>query len=115
LTGNVLRSREFQGAPKIVFRYQRLSSASRGDAFMSYALRLGRGVELTEDGRILIRLFIDVGYPRLQGSDFWWLPEPWEARAGSVQVEQILIEAVHDAANQLAMAAAAFADGRSGS
>lgn len=115
LTGNVLRSREFQGAPKIVFRYQRLSSASRGDAFMSYALRLGRGVELTEDGRILVRLFIDVGYPRLQGSDFWWLPEPWEARAGSVQVEQILIEAVHDAANQLAMAAATFADGRSGS
>ena len=82
---------------------------------MSYTLRLGRGVELTEDGRILIRLFIDVGYPRLQGSDFWWLPEPWEAPVGSVQVEQILIEAVQEAANQLATAAGVFADGRSGS
>ena len=114
LTGNVLRSRDFQGSPRIVFRYQRLSSASRGEAFMSYTLRVGRGVELTEDGRILLRLFIDVGFPKLQGGDFWWLPEPWEAPVGSVQVEQILIEAVQEAANQLSAAAGVFADGRSG-
>jgi hypothetical protein len=110
-TRNVLRTLDHQGAPPIVFRYQRLSMASRGDAVLPYALRLGRTIELTGDGVLVLRLFIDVGFPKIMGRDFWWLPGAREAPVGSVQVEQMLIEGVREAAAQLSAAAGVFAEG----
>jgi serine/threonine protein kinase len=110
LVRNVVRSRDYQGSREITFRYQRLSTASRGDTVLPYTLRLARTIELAEDGGLLVWLFIDVGFPQLQGSDFMWRPDPWEAPVGSVQVEQMLVEAVQEAARQLEKAAGVLAE-----
>jgi serine/threonine protein kinase len=111
LVRNAVRTLAYMGSREIAFRDQRLSTVSRGDASAPYVLRLARTVELTEDGALLVWLFIDVGFLQLLGSDFTWRPRPWEAPVDSVQVERLLIEAVQEAAEQLVKAAGVFAEG----
>jgi hypothetical protein len=54
-TQTILSTREYGVAPEIVFRFQRLSRITSGPDFNTFALRLGRSLELSEDGELIAR------------------------------------------------------------
>jgi hypothetical protein len=56
-------------------------------------------------------MVILVGATRTMGGvRFQWVPDTWEAPVGSIEVEEMLREAVRDAAPQLRDAIAAFTE-----
>jgi hypothetical protein len=114
-TRNVIRTLdEVSGSAVIVFRHQRLSTIELGDPRMDYGLRFGRTIELTDDGVLVLHMYIDVGRQTLGGNTFSWMPQAWSAMVGSVEAEQLMRTAVAEAAEQLPLAASALAESLQG-
>lgn len=111
LTNNLLRSSPTMGTPRSEFLWQRCTRLATGPRHARYTLRLGRSVELLENGLVYVRAYIDVGYPNLNGSDFMWRSEQRGAPVDSVEVEQILQATAADITSQLRAALNAFVDG----
>jgi serine/threonine protein kinase len=107
---NVVRTLDTADAPEIVFRHQRLSQIKAGSTHNPYALRVTRSLELTADGQLILRLCILVAPTRTMGSDFTWMPEAWTASVGSVQVEEMLRDAIRQAGAQMVGAVRIFTE-----
>ncbi len=101
LTENLMRTLVETGAREILHRWQRCSQISIGPDYQQYALRFGRGIEVTSDGKLLIHAYIDVGDPETSRTDFDWRLEPNEAPIDTAQAEQTLRDAAQAAAEKL--------------
>ena len=110
-TNNVLRTLMESGAREIDFRWARCSRIGSGPDYHRYTLRMGRGIEVAEDGTLIFRAFIDVGFPTLGGNDFAWQSDGKEAPAGTVEAERLLEDAVRELTEQLQLALNAFEEG----
>jgi len=109
-TQTILSTGKYGGAPEIVFRFQRLSRITSGPDFHTFALRLGRSLELTADGELVARTYLDVGFPRLSGYSFDWQSGALKAPVGSVRAEAVLAELVEQTALKLREAIEAFVE-----
>ena len=93
---NMLRTYRESGAPDIVFNFGRVSRILAGRPPVPYMLVFGAGVELTADGDLIFRAYVDVGPEGVMGSDFSWQRDAASARIGSVEAERMLEEGVAD-------------------
>ncbi len=109
-TQNVLKSRARWGSPDIELFWHRMSRVSFGAEPRSYALRLGRGVELTDAGDLIFRAYVEVGHPRISGTDFHWESPDWTAPVGTSAAESLLVDGVEELARQLEEGVAVFVE-----
>lgn len=110
--GNLTRTRMYGGSPLIVFGNQRQSHIAIEHGYRDFSLRFARGLELTADGRLILHLAMLVGQTQTTGGiRFDWRPDEWTARVGTVEAEEMLREAVRQAAPKLREAMEAFTDG----
>ncbi|MDX6609690.1 MAG: hypothetical protein QOF85_1615 [Solirubrobacterales bacterium] len=76
--------REF-GAAEVLYHFTRATTISAGSDPIAYVLRMGRGVELVEDGQLVIRTMIDLGLDGVMQSDMHWMSKERAVPVGSVQ------------------------------
>jgi hypothetical protein len=110
-TNNMVRTLTHLGAREIDFRWARCSRIWSGPEHHRYTLRMGRGIEVADDGTLTFRAFIDVGYPTLGGNDFMWQSDEREAPAGMIEAERMLEDAVVELTQQLQAGLDAFEEG----
>jgi serine/threonine protein kinase len=103
LTRNILRSREGFGKAPPVFNWQRCSQIGSGPAHHRYTLRMGRSIELADDGTLTARALIAVGYPNLGGDNHLWQSQSHTAPVGTVEAEKMLLDAVAELTDQLSV------------
>lgn len=109
LTYNMTRTLVETGSREIDFHWQRCSRVVVGPDYNQYVLRMGRGLEVVTDGALILRAVIDVGDPTTSRTDFFWQFER-EAPVGTVEAEQLLVDAVAEIAEALREAAGVFVD-----
>ena len=64
-------------------------------------MRLGRSLELTAEGDLIVRTYIDVGNPEVMGHAYLWQSEEYRATVGSVQADLMLQDAVGETGRNL--------------
>jgi len=94
-----LKQVEYMGSPTVLFHWTRASKIAVGSP-MLYALRLGHGIELIEDGTLIITAMVDLGLEGVMHNDIHWTDER-RAPVGSTQQEAALQEITADLAEQL--------------
>jgi len=109
-TRNMLSTPDHMGAPEIVFKVQRLSQIASGPGYSIFALRLGRSLELTSEGELIFRSYVDVGNPEVSGHVFNWHSQDHKAAVGSVQADVMLQEAIDETARKLTEGLEAFVE-----
>jgi serine/threonine protein kinase len=110
LTNNMLKTFGETGAREIEWRWTRCTRVPVGPEHHRYSLRMGRGLELTGDGALIFRALIDISYPSLGGSDFFWQSGEREAPVGTIEADRMLQDAVMEVEQQLEKAVAVFVD-----
>ena len=93
LVDQMLRTLLEMGSPEILFHWTRTSLIAAGGP-LSYVLRIGRGIELTENGELIIRAMLDLGLDGVMQTDMHWTDEERVVPVGSVQQEAALQGAV---------------------
>jgi serine/threonine protein kinase len=88
----------------------RCSSISTGHPAIRYALRAGRGIEVFDDGELKIHAFVDVGYPRTMGSDFYWKMDPISVAVESIEAQAAIEHAINQIQQKTAEALEIFAE-----
>ena len=102
LTSNTLGTRT--SLPRdweVVFRWNRCTLVAPLDRPASPALRMGRCVELLNDGRLVLHLMVDVGLEGVMATFFNWRSELHTAPVGSVEAEKMLQDRVTELAAEL--------------
>ena len=90
LSNNTLQTTPTSASPAIEFSWVRCSSVSTGPDYSPFALRMGRGLELTGTGELLLRWMIDVGPVKHSGSEMWVRSDDHVAPVGSVEQERTI-------------------------
>lgn len=67
-------------------------------------------LELTRDGVLIVRALVDVSYPSIEESDFFWQSGEREAPVGTIEADRMLQDAVIELGQQLETAVAVFVD-----
>ena len=99
MTRNILRTHY---GKEVVFRWFRCTIVAPFDDWPgSTALKMGRSVELFEDGMIQLRLMVHVGPQELMGTDFDWTLGETSAPVGSVEAEKMLEDGVRELTDAL--------------
>ena len=109
-TQNVLSTRGGFGSAEIAFKFQRLSQITSGPEHWLFGLRLGRSLELTAEGELIFRSFVNVGPLQAMGSNFSWQSSAYTAPVGSVQADAMLREAIEETAVKLTEGLASFVE-----
>jgi hypothetical protein len=110
LTNNICRSLDHQGAARNVFRWQRCTRLRTGPAHYQYQLRMGRGIELLEDGEVLVHTLVNVGHVRVNSTAFNWRSTGHSAPVGTVESEKMLQDVISELLGQLRPAIEAFVE-----
>jgi serine/threonine protein kinase len=113
LTDGWLKTLEVMGAPEVLFHWTRASTISAGEP-IPYMLRVGRGIELLEDGSLVIRTIIDLGLDGVMQTDMHWAGAERVVPVGSTEQELALQEATAELAEQLGIALTTFAQNTPG-
>lgn len=93
-----------------VFSYERTSKiASRLD-LRRYVVAYGRGLDLLEDGEVVLGAYIIVHFEKVLGVDFHWSAGERSAPAGSIEAERAIQQLVTELAAELDKAIAVFAE-----
>jgi len=100
LTINILKSHIGWGTP-VEFRWQRCTVVAPLDRPMSTTLRMGRSLELMENGTLVLHLMVDVGPEGVMGTDFNWRSPGATAQVGSIEAEQMLGDGVRELTDEL--------------
>lgn len=109
LTDNILGARHSHHERATAFKWVRCSSILSGQAVRPHVLRMGRCIELLDDGTLLARWMLFVGPERSAGSDFNVI-EHYEAPVGSIEQSRMLNRFVADLAERLPLALGRFVD-----
>lgn len=110
LTNNVLSARHSHWGRQSVFRWVRCSLLTIGEEHWTYGLRMGRCVELLDDGTLVAMWLLNVGPMRAAGSDFHKDGRNFEAPVGTVQQEEMLDRFVAELGSELTEALAVLVD-----
>jgi serine/threonine protein kinase len=94
LVAEALRTLEHMGSPEVLFHFARATKIVTGTPPIHKVLRMGRGVELIEDGQLIIRTMVDLGLDGVMQSDMHWMGDERIVPVGSIQQEAALQEAV---------------------
>jgi serine/threonine protein kinase len=95
-------------SPTVLFHWTRASKIASGSP-LPYVLRMGRGIELIEDGTLIVRAMLDLGMERLQRRILW--TDERRAPVGSTQQESALQNITAELADQLKTGLLKFAEG----
>lgn len=98
---------EYAGSPTVLFHWTRATKIAAGSR-LPYVLRMGRGIELIEDGSLGIKALLDLGMEGLQGEILW--TDERRAPVGSTQQESVLQDIVAELAEQLKSGLLKFAE-----
>jgi serine/threonine protein kinase len=99
MTRNILKTHY---GKEVVFRWFRTTIVAPFDDWPgSTALKMGRSVELFDDGVIQLRLMVHVGPQGLMGTDFDWTLGETSAPVGSVQAEKVLEDGIRELTDAL--------------
>lgn len=109
MTTNLLKSHGW-GGKSVVFRWHRCTIVRPLDGPVQIALRMGRSVELMEDGELRLHLLVDVGREGVMGSRFNWNRPMASAAAGTIEAAQMIDDAVRDLVAALAEGIDVFVD-----
>lgn len=109
LTDGWLKFPEVMGSPEVLLHWTRASMISTGSP-LPYVLRMGRGIELIEEGSVVIRALLNIGLEEMDGSDQHWLAPERVVPAGTTEQEVALREVTIELAEQLRQAMRIFAD-----
>jgi serine/threonine protein kinase len=101
LVAKTLRSLEHMGSPEVLFHFARANKIVTGTPPIHKVLRMGRGVELIEDGQLIIRTMIDLGLDGVMQTDMHWTSGERSVPVGSIQQEAALQEAVTELGGKL--------------
>jgi hypothetical protein len=77
---------------------------------LRFELTLGTGLELTREGVLIFRAFIDVGVRGISGSAFHWESGGREAQVGSIEVDRLLEQGLDEVTKKLGEGLQAFVD-----
>lgn len=89
----MLRTLEHLGSAEVLFHFARATKIAAGTPPIYKVLRMGRGVELIEDGQLIVRTMIDLGLDGVMQSDMHWTSDDRIVPVGSIQQEAALQEA----------------------
>jgi serine/threonine protein kinase len=87
-TDRMLRFPEVMGSPEVALHWTRTSMLTAG-THLPYVLRMGRGVELVDDGTVVIRAMLDIGLEGVTSDVHWTAPER-QVPVGSAEQEAAL-------------------------
>jgi serine/threonine protein kinase len=108
MTRNLLRTHY---GKEVAFRWFRCTIVAPFDDFPgSTALKMGRSLELFNDGDLQLRLMVHVGPQGVMGTDFDWMLEERSAPAGSVEAEKMLDDGVRELSDALKRGVEVFVD-----
>jgi hypothetical protein len=109
LIENILGARHSHHGRTTEFKWVRCSSILSGQNHWPHVLRMGRCVELLDDGTLLARWMLFVGPERSAGSDFNQT-KGYQAPVGGIEQSRMLDQFVSDLAERLPLALEAFVD-----
>lgn len=101
LTTNLLKSHGGWGSAQSTFRWHRCTLVQPLDGPVPMTLRMGRSLELMEDGTLNLHLMVHVGPEGVMATMFNWHPSVASAMVGTVEAEQMLDEGVRELVEQL--------------
>lgn len=110
LTTNILKSDGGFGSRQSVFRWHRCTIVQPLKGPVTMTLRMGRSLELMEDGALNLHLMIDVGPDGVMGTVFDWQRPMASAMVGTVEAEQMLDDGVRELVEQLRQGIDVFVD-----
>jgi len=110
LTTNILKSHGGLGSRQSVFRWHRCTIVQPLDGPVAMTLRMGRSLELMEDGTLNLHLMVDVGPDGVMGTMFNWHRPMASAMVGTVEAEQMLDNGVRELLEQLQEGIDVFVD-----
>ena len=90
LTRNILMTHSTFGAPTVSFRWQRCTLVAPLDTPIPTTLRMGRCLELYEDGSLVLHLMVDVGPDGVIGNNYNWQHRNVSAPVGTIEAEQMI-------------------------
>ncbi len=96
------------GYPETVWDWIRCSLISSGPDYNAYVLRLGRGLQLTVEGKLIASVLVESAPEKCSGLDFTWAGER-TAQGGTAELEAALQELASETAAELNKGLAAFA------
>jgi hypothetical protein len=97
LTNNMMKTLIETGARTVLHMWQRCTRVPTGPDYDPYTLRIGRGIEVADDGELILHAFVDVGDPGTSRTDYHWtLHPPRSAPAGTVAAERALEQVVDE-------------------
>jgi hypothetical protein len=94
----------------VVFSYERTSKIASGLDLRRYVVAYGRGLDLLEDGEVVIGAYVIVHFEEVLGVDFHWSSGDRSAPAGSIEAERAIQQLVAELALELDKALAVFAE-----
>lgn len=95
---------------EIVFTYERTSKIASTSDLRGYVVAYGRGLDLLDNGTLVLGAYVIVHFEKTMGADFHWQAEARRAPAGSIEAERAVQELVAELAPQLEKGLAVFAD-----
>jgi hypothetical protein len=93
-----------------VFSYERTSKIASGLDLRRYVVAYGRGLDLLEDGEVVIGAYVIVHFEEVMGVDFHWSSGDRSAPAGSIEAERAIQQLVTELAVELDKAIAVFTE-----
>jgi hypothetical protein len=97
LTNNMMKTLIETGARVVLHMWQRCTRVPTGPGYHPYTLRIGRGIEVADDGDLILHAFVDVGNPGTSHTDYdWTLNPPRSAPVGTVAAERALEQVVEE-------------------
>jgi serine/threonine protein kinase len=99
LTQNTVRSH--RPGHQVLFRWQRCTLVAPFDRPSSTTLRLGRSLELFDNGIIALNLLVLVSPRATMGNYFNWVSGDRSAAVGSIEAEQMLEDAISELSEAL--------------
>ena len=95
MTRNLLKTHSYRGQ-ELLLRWQRCTLVAPFDRPGSTTLRMGRCLELFDDGTLRLHLMVQVGPEGIMGIDFDGRLKPRSAPVGSVEAEKMFEDGVRD-------------------
>lgn len=108
MTTNLLKSHGW--GRRSDFRWQRCTVVQPLEGPVTMTLRMGRSLELMEDGTLNLHLMVHVGPDGVMGTNFNWRRPMASAMVGTVEAEQMLAEGVRELVEQLQEGINVFVD-----
>lgn len=109
LTRNTVKSFSGYGY-RMDFRWHRCTLLAPFERTGAMTLRMSRSLELRSDGMLMLNMMVHVGPEGVMGNAFYWQMQERSAPAGTVEVEKMLEDALHELSDALRKGIDVFVD-----